>query len=487
VFVVLIAGALGVRKILIRLWRGPGEAEALVVQEPDNDARATVPAKPLAGKGAEKGALPAPSKPGTEVPPPPAAKLPGRKLPRILLVGPDKEMLPSLAEALKVATPGDTIEIRTNGPLIESGAELRFKEKPKDTPLVIRAGRGFQPVLAGRRGGSLMGLTPYSRGGPHDLVLANVDVTLTGLHFAGASLDTYQSSVTLDRCTCSRARLDVSNSQGPDEPLKILVDRCFMRDSTINSRGASIRVTVRESGFASENYVSAPVVFLFSFDSREDQALDIQQSTFVNVSMVHFDARDKWPRRPLSFRMDRSVFGVLWPIFQPPPFVELLVPPGSISERGMPGANDAFRETFGEFRGRDNFANYRDPWALVADARAGRLFSIKRESVILDFPQNDQTLRFGKRLELARSLFLQKGQGQKEQLLAALSLPGRALPEDLVVSSTGPMAERMKQGIRYGCDVTQLPVPPPATLATLEPLLPTPGPLPTLAPPKAGK
>jgi hypothetical protein len=477
VFVVLIAGALGVRKIFIRLWRGPGEAEALVVQEPDNDARATVPAKPLASKGAEKGALPAPSKPGTEVPPAPAARLPGRKLPRILLVGPDKEMLPTLAEAFKVATAGDIIEIRTNGPLIESGVELRVKEKPKDAPLVIRAGRGFQPVLAGRSGRSLQSVA-IPGFAPYDLRFANVDLQLTGLHFTGANLDTYQSSVTLDRCTCTRVRLNVSNSKGRDEPVQILVDRCLVRDSTIRSSGASIGVTLRESGFAN-GFMFDRLAHLLSFDSREDQALDIQQSTFYNVLILRLDAHDKWPTPPFSFRMDRSVVGVCQQVLKPnslPWLVDLTVPQGSISERGMPGANDAFRQAFGQGRARDNFANYQVGCVSVREFLTPGSMRFIIKGVTLDFPQDDQTLRFGKRLEMAR--LLQKGITD-----ALLSLPGTALPEDLVVSSTGPMAIRMNEGIRYGCDVTQLPVPPPATL---EPLFAPPA-VPPPAPPKFGK
>src|SRR5207245_2802256 len=111
------------------------------------------------------------SEPGDEVLPPHAVGALGRRLPKLLLVGNRREMFPTLAKAVAAALPGDIIEIRTKVPLVEAEAVARVKEKIRDAPLTIRAGKGYQPVLRTASGGPL-------------LTCVNVDLKIVGIHFA---------------------------------------------------------------------------------------------------------------------------------------------------------------------------------------------------------------------------------------------------------------------------------------------------------------
>ena len=130
VFVVLIAGILGVRKIIIRK---AGETVALVkrVLGTGGPEAATSLEDQVGDKeqASEEQASLEPDEPGLEVLPPAAAKLPGRKLPRLLFVGRHPQMFQSLAEAVKVVIPGDIIEIRTNGSA--GGARRRVAREGK--------------------------------------------------------------------------------------------------------------------------------------------------------------------------------------------------------------------------------------------------------------------------------------------------------------------------------------------------------------------
>ncbi len=93
-----------------------------------------------------------------EVLPPEAARQSGRKLAKLLLVGPGKSMFPTLAEALKVAIGGDRIEIRTNGPLLLEPGKTVWQAT--QGTLTISGGKRFQPILA-RKGpaqGTLLSL-----------------------------------------------------------------------------------------------------------------------------------------------------------------------------------------------------------------------------------------------------------------------------------------------------------------------------------------
>ncbi len=446
VFVILIAGMLGVRKIIIRK---AGETVALVKRALGTGGpEAATSLEDQRGheeQVSEEQASLEPDQSGLEVLPPAAAKLAGRKLPRLLFVGRHPQMFQSLAEAVKVVIPGDIIEIRTNALLAEPGVELRWKEKPKDTPLVIRAGRGFQPVLRPRSEVPL-------------LTLVNADLKASGLHFAAnCGLLAENSNVHLERCTLTKAGLQARNTRGSGKPLQITMDRCFVRSGSLRCEGPSVAVKIRESGF-----VEGHGTITVSLD--EDQSIVIEQTSIVNCYFLQLRMPSKPPAEPLSFRMDRSVVGAVRCC---PVLVHLLLPQ-SYAKSGTTGLHEALRQAFRECKAGDNFAHYWGRWAFLESAGAT---SCDAERIFPELPQDDQTLRFGKRVEQTRSLIW----GEKQQLEAGMAVFATVLPEDLPVTSTGALGKRIREGVRYGCDPAQLPVPPPLTLQAVS-QAPTPAP-----------
>ena len=209
VFVMLIFTALGVRRVIILLRMDSNDGAAIAENGSERGAadEATMDSVDEDGRGLSLES----SEPGYEVLPPLAAKKPGRTLPKMLLVGPHKQMFPSLSAAAKLAIPGDIIEIRTNGPLVEPGAELHAKQKPKGTPIIIRAGRGFQPVVRGA------------------ISIANVDVHLIRIHFATISLSSEDSSWLMEQCSITGGICSTVNAKGANDPLQVRMDRCFFR------------------------------------------------------------------------------------------------------------------------------------------------------------------------------------------------------------------------------------------------------------------
>lgn len=119
VFIVLIGGVFGVRQVVILVRGSHSEVTA-----EDNGS----PAGSAGQKGStdlELNASLKSNEPRMEVLPPKAAMQPGRKLPKMLLVGRRSEMFQSLEKAMKIAIPGDIIEIRTSRPMLVRGSELR--------------------------------------------------------------------------------------------------------------------------------------------------------------------------------------------------------------------------------------------------------------------------------------------------------------------------------------------------------------------------
>jgi hypothetical protein len=373
--------------------------------------------------------------PGREVLPPPAAKLPGRKLPQVLLVGPHPQMFHSLAEAVQVAIPGDIIEIRTDGPLLEEGAELRVKHKVKGAALVIRAGRGFQPVV---------------RAG---LTLGNADLKVVGIHFAPVAVSVEDGNVLLERCTMTKGSLNFQNAQPKGQPLEVVVDHCFLRnDFCIHCSGSGITLTIRDSGLCHSNSGGGHIIF----DSAEDNALFVHQSTLVHVYFLSVQMGNELPRNGFRFRMARSVFGVIWAA---PSFVIVRLPDAYI-QRGQPACRETLQRVFGEFTAADNLCHYYFPGALQVWSTTSGGASYEMDwDVFPSWAPDDATLKYGKRIEEARFLVFDKGNlAEADRTLSSV------LPEDLVVQTSGPLASQIGAGVRYGCDVTQLPVPPPLTL-----------------------
>ncbi|HUG90536.1 MAG TPA: protein kinase, partial [Planctomycetaceae bacterium] len=97
---------------------------------------------------------------------PPAEVLDGLSTsePRVLLVGPKPGMLATLEEAFAQARGGDTIEIHSNEPFVIEPGQIIWKAD--DGTLTVRAGEGFEPILArkDRLPGALLtfGSNPHS-------------------------------------------------------------------------------------------------------------------------------------------------------------------------------------------------------------------------------------------------------------------------------------------------------------------------------------
>ena len=212
------------------------------------------------------------------------------------------------------------------------------------------------------------------------------------------------------------------------------------------------------------------------FDPADDQSLTIEQCTFMHVSILAARIGTQRAKIPLSFRMDRSL---LCAISCCNPIVTLLDVPVSKTEPSQEGFHDALRQTFREFQARDNIASFWDGWwAAVSDTAEPAPVAGPR-AVFADLPQTDDTMPGHLRGMIARAWSFV---WQENDYAGAAKALGMALPEDLLVGSTGLLEERRKAGVRYGCDITQLPVPPPATLEPIPD-----GPVPTLASPRTGK
>jgi hypothetical protein len=198
IFAVLIAGAVGVRQVIIVLRGRSTESTAAEVETG-------------AGLAAEDGSpdyanddLLQSSEPGLEVLSPPAAKQPGRKLPKMLIVGRHPGMFPSLVEAMQYAIGGDIIEIRDNGPLyIEPGKAVW---EGKEGTLTIRAGKGFQPVLV--RDGKYLGGEGMLAFGLQENA-TDVGVALDGLVFVNLVTPERKGSRQFNRVVVTAMRTQV--------------------------------------------------------------------------------------------------------------------------------------------------------------------------------------------------------------------------------------------------------------------------------------
>ncbi len=438
---VLILAIPPVRRVIFRPSEAAEADQAALLADPSNsDPRPPVPEETASLESSE---------PGLEVLPPPAASTPGRRVPKLLLVGSNKQMFPTLEAAVTVAIPGDIIEIRTNRPLLPRAADRQAKTREKtikDVPVTIRAGRLYQPIV--RTSGDSRPMLNFK----------NVDVTIIGVHFTagapGTILGAENSNVLFHYCTFTsipdKGTLSAAsfvNSQGAGKPLRLTVSHCFFRQSAIGSfNGPSVAVAVHESGFVGGHYA-------LGCDLDKSQSLFIRQSTFQNTYLLYLSNQKPLLKKPFSFTMERSLFAH---VACCPMLFELVV--GKEFALKTPADYDeAVRQTF-DFKAGDNIAQFWGIWANVSHpGLPGRSIN---ESIFAEFPQHGDTLRFGKRIEEIRYLIHQKGNPPATKLVWA-----SVLPEDLIPVSK-VLAEKMRNGRRYGCDVTQLPVPPLVTLQT---------------------
>ncbi len=383
------------------------------------------------------------SEPGLEVLPPLAAQTLGRRVPKQLLVGRRAGMFASVEDAVAVAIPGDVIEIRTNQPMLVGGAAVRVKERVENAPLTIRAGKGYQPILRVAADVSF-------------LTVVNVDLKLVGIHlvtgvgptWSNPDIKAESSNVTLERCsltgrpmTGSGVVLSITNPKGIDNKLRVSVNHCFVRgypsSPVVAMAGPSVSVTLDESVFLRELGVFC--------SPAENQSIYVRQCTVLDNVFLAMHVGGKKLTSPLSFRMDRSIFtgdpggGACLFEFHALPGVNLA------------GINETIRRAFREFSARDNAAHFRGSWGCGPPGGIS-------EALVGELPQDDQTIAFGSRVEAIREA---RSKGIANALDACYTL----VPQDLTPSSTGFLGLRMSQGIRYGADLNQLPVPPLATLA----------------------
>jgi hypothetical protein len=131
-------------------------------------------------------------------------------------------------------------------------------------------------------------------------------------------------------------------------------------------------------------------------------------------------------------------------------------------ESGITDRSQAVREVFGNFNAADSVVNFWEDWWATVDA-PGNDPALIREFVFRDSPARDPTMRFGLNIEQIRKEVYELGNDPAKVNAAWL----KVTPDDLVVSSTGALAKWRQDGA-CGCDVTQLPVPPPAAFDTYE-------------------
>jgi hypothetical protein len=124
----------------------------------------------------------------------------------------------------------------------------------------------------------------------------------------------------------------------------------------------------------------------------------------------------------------------------------------------------AMRKAFREFKAGDNIARFHGGWwALMSppEEPVGK-------PIFPEIPREDPTMGFSRRIEQMREAIFLKGDPASEVLERLFTV----LPDDLLPNSTGLLARLQRQGQHYGADITQLPVPPPATLQPDDPDLP---------------
>ncbi len=130
----------------------------------------------------------------------------------------------------------------------------------------------------------------------------------------------------------------------------------------------------------------------------------------------------------------------------------------------------AIRSFFREFKASDNVVRHGDRYsefngvsARVCPPGTTAKPRKMKEAIVGGLPQQDNTIQLSKRAEEIREWEKIRGWQNTKEVLNTL------LPQDLMVTSTGFLGQRQRLGIRYGADLSQLPVPP---LVTLQPYSP---------------
>jgi len=158
---------------------------------------------------------------------------------RLIKVGSEPDMVATLKEAFDSAEGGGTIEIHTDDPLVIEPDQCVWDAKRGS--LTIRAGEGFQPVLARLPGaaGDLLSF-PNPSENPEPLVVlegltfVNTAPNNTAMHLVANS----KTALTVRHClfVCETTVIDVGRDSGLALPVTIQ-DCYFWRPPTTNTHG----------------------------------------------------------------------------------------------------------------------------------------------------------------------------------------------------------------------------------------------------------
>jgi hypothetical protein len=445
IFAVLIGGMLTVRRIIYQVAKPAEQVSASPVSEvPTVESPPTSVEYPVVAETPVPTEQPPPQP--TEVGAPLADQKPGMKLSKTLLVGPGQGMLPTICDALNVAEPGDVIEVRTNGPLLEVGTQLLRKTRVADAPIIVRNGDGFQPVV---RMGKVALLAKTK----------NVDLAFSGLHFVMNHSPTLlwieQGNVSLSDCSITRAvrtseAVILINPNGADF-FQATFDRCFLRNVTFGMQaGARLSFIANECGCITLGGRSH-----FVYRGEAENLVEANRCTFLDGNIVSGSmTAAQWPAPPLKYRLNQSICGVS---MISPILITISRENRATNEAQALALFESWVAFEGEGSVRQLYTDARSPtligrWASIDG------FNVQDASRYPQLPKNDATLKFGSMVEEMRQ-FRSLG---KHSLAADLGW--QLLPDQLAVSSTGALAELRAAGVQVGCEVTRLPVPPPATL-----------------------
>jgi hypothetical protein len=466
IFAVLIGGTMTVRRIIHQLHQ-PAEQASAVTPVPEGAteaaSRSLTSEQPYISD-AKLNTEKEPARPA-EVTAALANQKEGMKLSKMLLVGPGKDMLPTITEALKLAGPGDVIEVRTNGPLLELGTVLKRETRIENAPITIRNGDGFQPVIQ-------VGWAGYGRG---LVVTKNVDVVVNGLHCVtnrtASLLHVERGNVFITGCTLNCPVLNASfravfldNFEGPvgnAESFHATIERCFLRDSQFcSTRGARLSINVTDCG-----YIGLRVPYLISCSLSGQHEVTINRCSFINSQVLSIATSKSIPLQgsPVTYRIHQSIFGNVG-------FTTMLVQlvlggPSRVNDTSE--ALDRLAEIMqfeGDMSVRELAFAPQDPPTLLGTWGTVNGAYLTDTTRIPTLPKIDQSLKFGLGIEEMRRLSM-----VAKDSAAARTLGWTLLPDQLQTTSTGPLAELRNAGAQVGCNVVLLPVPPPATL---EPYLP---------------
>jgi hypothetical protein len=383
----------------------------------------------------------------------------GMKLGKMLLVGPGKDMLPTITDALKLANPGDVIEVRTNGPLLELGTELKRETRVENAPITIRNGDGFQPVVR-VNWSALQGL----------VIAKNVDVIVSGLHCVTNRPATFlraeQGNVVIRDCsfTCPYPKTSfravylnnfLSRFNGDTNSFHATIEHCFFRDSQFCVMGGPrLSVEVTDCG-----YIGLRAPSLFSCSVNEQNRITINRCTMINSNVLTIDNPEVSQRQmpPLAYHIDQSVLGSI----VNSTMLITITNTQTFRAFNEQDAIDKFSNMV-HFEGR---SSVRQLASFPEDTRFMGVWGFISDSYLTDItriptlPTIDQSLKFGPGIEEMRRLWT-----IARNVDAAMALGWTLLPDQLETTSTGPLAELRNAGLQVGCNVALLPVPPPATL-----------------------